>query len=117
MLHFPAHVRAGPALDLESAGAAVGNDAEYALAGQLIDHFSRPVVWSEYRDDSAEQLAALVEATLAGRSIGETASGEMPIIRLLDALKQSVAAAMPTLVQPDAPSPKRRKRSPSRRSA
>ena len=48
--------------------------------------------WEEYRDDSAEQLAALVEARLQGHTPEAAAPEETPVLNLLDALRQSVAA-------------------------
>src|SRR5207244_859875 len=64
---------------------------EGRLAAALIDAASQPVCWDEYRDDSAEQLAALVEARLQGRMPEAAAPEETPVLNLLDALRQSVA--------------------------
>ena len=66
--------------------------AEARLAGALVDAYSRPVRWADYRDDSAERLAALVEARLRGDGAAEPAPEEAPALGLLDALRRSVAA-------------------------
>jgi non-homologous end joining protein Ku len=57
----------------------------------LITLASGPVDWARYRDTSTEELAALVEAKRA-RQPAPTAAEEPTVLRLLDALKQSVAA-------------------------
>ena len=48
--------------------------------------------WTRYRDTSAEELAALIETKRAQQGPPEVAE-EPVVLRLLDALKQSVAAA------------------------
>ena len=64
---------------------------ERALAGQLIALASGPVDWNRYRDTSAEELAALIEAKRAQQA--PQAMAEEPVVlSLLEALKQSVAA-------------------------
>jgi hypothetical protein len=42
--------------------------AETGLAGQLVDAVSGTVAWSDYRDESAAELRALVEAKLQGQA-------------------------------------------------
>ena len=71
---------------------AAATDSERQLAEQLIALASGPVDWERYRDTSAEELAVLVEAKRA-RQPAPTAAEEPTVLRLLDALKQSVAAA------------------------
>ncbi len=117
VLHYPRQVRAGPTLEIDAQAA---SSDELELAGQLIRSYSRPVSWSSYRDDSAEQLAAYVEAELAGRAPTQAAEEEVPVLRLLDALKQSVAAAVgesSVPVNEATPPSRRRKRAISRRIA
>ena len=58
-------------------------------AGQV-----QPIPWSEYRDDRQEQLQRLVEAILQGRKLEAPVEEEVPVLQLLDALKQSVAQAL-----------------------
>jgi non-homologous end joining protein Ku len=53
---------------------------------------SGPVDWTRYRDTSAEELAALIAAKRAEQP-PPAAADEPVVLRLLDALKQSVAAA------------------------
>jgi len=92
VLHYPTQLRSRDSFEEELRASAIGA-AESRLAGLLIDACSQPVRWSEYRDDSAEQLTALVEAKLQGRTPEAPAVEETPILSLLDALQQSVAAA------------------------
>jgi DNA end-binding protein Ku len=92
VLHYPAQVRAAQTWDADLRGGQATAE-ELRLARQLIDAASGPLDWSGYRDTTAEELAALVEAKVANRAL--PAAGDEPIagLQLLDALKQSVAAA------------------------
>jgi DNA end-binding protein Ku len=91
LLHYPAQLRGPAALE---AGLRLGpvGAAEARLAGALVDAYSRPVRWADYRADSADRLAALVEARLRGDGAAEPAPEEAPALGLLDALRRSVAA-------------------------
>jgi non-homologous end joining protein Ku len=89
LLHYPAEVRAAPPL------MDVGSEAtpeEISLANMLIDTAGGPVDWSQYRDEAAADVRALVEAKVAGRPLAEAADEPTAVMSLLDALKQSVAA-------------------------
>ena len=66
---------------------------ELQLAGMLIDSACGTVDWQQYRDDTPDRLAALVEAKVAGREVVAPADEPLEVINLLDALKQSVAHA------------------------
>jgi non-homologous end joining protein Ku len=68
-------------------------DEEVALAGLLIDSATGPIRWSDCHDDTAERLAALVEAKLRGQSLPAAPPEEVPVLPLLDALEQSLGAA------------------------
>jgi non-homologous end joining protein Ku len=92
-LHFPEQLRAAAALPPASP-AAVASPEEQHLAGLLIDAACQPIVWSNYRDDSAEQLRVLIQAKLQGRTLAAPVAEELPILRLVDALKRSVAQAL-----------------------
>jgi DNA end-binding protein Ku len=94
VLHFPAQLRScsGWEADLQTGAA---TPAEQELAGQLIDASSQPVTWAEYQDDTAAHLARLVEARLQGQTTEVAAPEEIPVQSLLEALKQSVAQALP----------------------
>jgi DNA end-binding protein Ku len=92
ILHEPRQLRAASAWDSEL-GSTAATDEELQLACTLIDAASRPVDWSPYRDDTAEQLTALVEAKVAGQPLRPPAEEPDQVLHLLDALKQSVAAA------------------------
>lgn len=91
VLHYPELVRAsappGPPRQESS--------AELQLAGQLIDAASSPIDWSSYRDETAQELRALIEAKLQGRTAAEAEAPPM-ILPLLEALQQSVAGAQKT---------------------
>ena len=91
VLHYPAQVRSAASweADLPPSDA---TDTERALARQLIALASGPVDWGRYRDTSAEELAALIEAKRAQQPPPAVAE-EPVVLRLLDALQQSVAAA------------------------
>jgi non-homologous end joining protein Ku len=67
--------------------------AERELASQLIALASQPLDWARYRDSSADELAALIEAKLAQQAPAAVADEPVAVLHLLDALKQSVAAA------------------------
>lgn len=88
VLHYPAQVRPAAAVDQ----ATRITDAEKDLAGKLIDAHTQPVNWSEYRDDRAEQLAALVQAAIDKRPLTPTPAEVLPMLPLLEALQKSVAA-------------------------
>ncbi len=90
VLHYPSQVRNVESWEKDLPPSAA-TDSERQLAEQLIALASGPVDWGRYRDTSAEELAALVEAKRA--RLPEPSATEEPIVlRLLDALKQSVAA-------------------------
>ena len=93
LLHYPIQVRPSTPLETQLRPEVVSTD-ELKLAGMLIDASSQPIPWSEYRDDTAEKLAALVEATLQGRPPVAPVSEPGQVLQLLDALKQSVAQAV-----------------------
>jgi DNA end-binding protein Ku len=93
VLHYPAQVRSRTSWEAELRGGTV-SAAEQDLARKLIDASTQPVDWSAYRDDRAEQLAALVEATLQGRPLMPLVEAKVPVLSLLEALQQSVAAAL-----------------------
>jgi len=91
VLHYPSQVRNVGSWEADLPASAA-TDSERQLAEQLIALASGPVDWERYRDTSAEELATLVEAKRA-RQPAPTAAEEPTVLRLLDALKQSVAAA------------------------
>jgi DNA end-binding protein Ku len=91
VLHYPSQVRNVESWEADLPPSAA-TDSERQLAEQLIALASGPVDWERYRDTSAEELAALVEAKRA-QTAEPSATEEPTVLRLLDALKQSVAAA------------------------
>src|SRR5256885_2305585 len=117
VLHYPAQLRSRAVLEA-TPRPAPADAAEGRLAATLIDAASEPVCWDEYRDDSAEQLAALVEARLQGRTPQAAAPEETPVLNLLDALRQSVAALQsPPPAQAAGPANGQRRTKAPRRSA
>jgi DNA end-binding protein Ku len=91
VLHYPAQVRSLVSWQAELAPC-LASEAERDLAGQLIALASAPLDWARFRDTSAEELAALIEARRAQQP--PSALRQEPVVlKLLDALKQSVAAA------------------------
>ena len=92
VLHYPAQVRAPGAWEGDLVPCQA-NDTEQALARQLIDLASTPLDWASYRDTSAAELAALIEAKVAQQPLPAQADEPVAVLRLLDALQQSVAAA------------------------
>jgi DNA end-binding protein Ku len=118
VLHFPAQLRSAAGWEAElQAGAATA--AEEELAGQLIDTSSQPVPWAEYQDDTAAHLARLVQARLQDQTAEVAAPEEIPVQSLLDALKQSVAQALPRepALAPASPAGCRGRKKAPRRSA
>ena len=111
VLHYPELVRACPI----PAASQPATPAELQLAGQLVDAASTTVSWSAYRDETAAELRALVEAKLQGQT-AEAAAPAAVILPLLQALQQSVAALTPpTVADPPvsaepAPRPRKRRR-------
>jgi DNA end-binding protein Ku len=104
VLHYPAQVRSPASWEAELAPC-VASEAEQDLAGQLIALASAPLDWTRYRDTSAEELAALIEAKRA-QQLPAVPEEQPVVLKLLDALKQSVAAACAATEET---APKRRK--------
>jgi non-homologous end joining protein Ku len=67
--------------------------AERELATELITLSSAPLDWSRYRDTTAEELTNLLQAKIAKQPPVAPADEPVAVLQLLDALKQSVAAA------------------------
>jgi non-homologous end joining protein Ku len=81
--------------------AAKATPGEQELAVQLIALSSGPLDWARYRDTSAEELAALLQAKIAEQPPAAPAEEPVAMLQLLDALKQSVAAAGNSTRDPD----------------
>jgi DNA end-binding protein Ku len=92
VLHYPAQVRPSIAWEADLVPRA-STPGEQELAAQLIALSSGPLDWARYRDTSAEELAALLQAKIADRPPVAPAEEPVAVLQLLDALKQSVAAA------------------------
>lgn len=118
VFHYPAQLRDSAALQEELHAAPV-TEEESKLAGMLLDACGTPTVpWSTYHDDTAESLRALVDAKLQGKQLPEATPEEVPVLHLLDALKQSVAHALKEAPALESPTKaKSRKKAPGRKSA
>jgi DNA end-binding protein Ku len=92
VLHYPAQVRGRCHLEAELAERP-GSDEELRLAALLIDSASRPPQWDQFRDDTADRIRELVEAKIEGRPPQTATEEPVQVLQLLEALKQSVAAA------------------------
>jgi DNA end-binding protein Ku len=92
VLHYPSRVRTAPAWE-GPADEPAASAEELGLAQQLINAASGPPDWARWRDTTAEDWAALIAAKVAGRALVTAADGPVANLGLLDALKQSVAAA------------------------
>jgi DNA end-binding protein Ku len=107
VLHYPAQVRSAASWEA-AIPACAASAAERALANQLIALSSGAVDWGCYRDTSAEELAALLQAKIAQQP--PTAPAEEPVVlSLLDALKQSVAQVEQAETSPETTTAKARK--------
>src|SRR6516164_3295747 len=91
ILHYPAQVRQAFVWE-SNLTAGVATPAEQELAAQLIALSSGPLDWSRYRDTTAEELAALLQAKIAEQPPPVAEEEPVAVLQLLDALKQSVAA-------------------------
>jgi DNA end-binding protein Ku len=107
VLHYPAQVRSQAGYAADQAAAAA-TEAEQALARQLIALASAPLDWGRYRDGSAEELAALIQAKIAQQP--PTPAEEPAVLNLLEALKQSVAQASQAVPQTSAAAQSRKPR-------
>jgi DNA end-binding protein Ku len=92
VLHYPAKVRQAAAWEPDLSPG-VATPAEQELAARLIALSSGPLDWARYRDTSAEELTALLQAKIADQPPAAPADEPVLVLQLLDALKQSVAAA------------------------
>jgi DNA end-binding protein Ku len=92
VLHYPAEVRNRAAWETDLPPSAA-SEAERELARQLIALASTPLDWTRYRDTSAEELAALIEAKVAKQPPPSPADEPVVVLHLMDALKQSIEQA------------------------
>ena len=92
VLHEPSQLRLAAAWQSQLREEPL-SDQELQLASMLIDAAGGPVDWSSYGDDTAEQLEKLIAAKVAGQAVSVAMEETVQVIQLLEALKQSVAAA------------------------
>jgi DNA end-binding protein Ku len=114
LLHYPVQIRPAARWRAELDDLKVG-DEEVHLARTLLDAASGPLDWSRYTDSTAAELSKLIDAKLAGQAVVAPTAEPVAVLQLLDALKQSVAAAVPGV--PTEQAKPRKPRSPRRASA
>ena len=99
VLHYPAQVRSRATWETDLPPSAA-SEAERELARQLIALASTPLDWTRYRDTSAEELAALIEAKVAKQPPPSPADEPVLVLHLMDALKQSIEQARNGTAEP-----------------
>jgi DNA end-binding protein Ku len=109
VLPYPAEVRNRAVWETDLPASTV-SEAERELACQLIALASTPLDWTRYRDTSAEELAALIEAKVANQPSQTPAEEPVLVLHLMDALKQSIEQARNGSAEPAAKSRKPRGR-------
>ncbi len=93
LLYYPEDVRSSAEI-VEAVGEVEVKDAELAMARQLVESLAGSFDPSGYRNEYRHELRAMLEAKLAGEEIVRPEPiAEAPVIDLMEALKQSVAAA------------------------
>lgn len=90
-------------------------ETERAMATQLVESLAGPFDASEYRNEHRHELRAMLEAKQKGQEIVTPEPvPEAPVIDLMDALKQSIAAAKSSKAPASRTrAPRRRKRAAS----
>jgi DNA end-binding protein Ku len=93
LLYYPEDLRSSAEI-LEAVAEVEVKDAELAMARQLVESLAGSFDPSEYRNEYRQELRAMLEAKLAGQEVVRPEPvAEAPVIDLMEALKQSVAAA------------------------
>jgi DNA end-binding protein Ku len=92
-LYYPEDVRSRAEI-VEAVDEAEIGDAELAMARQLVESLVGPFDPADYRNAYRDDLRAMLEAKRAGHEIVTPATPvEAPVIDLMEALRESVAAA------------------------
>ena len=92
-LFFAEDIRARNEID-EAVAETDLNEAELAMAVQLVESLSGEYDPEEFRNEYRDELRAMLEAKLAGQEISRPEPvAPVPVIDLMDALKKSVAEA------------------------
>jgi non-homologous end joining protein Ku len=95
VLYYPARVRPAAVSGAKLAVCATSR-VECELTRQfLLGLASGPLDWTRYRDTSAEDLAAWMESKIAKQTLPAPGDRPAAVLRLHDALEQSVASARP----------------------
>jgi DNA end-binding protein Ku len=109
LLYYAEDIR--PAKEIvEAVGDTDVKDAELAMARQLVESLAGTFDPEDYANEYRGELRAMLEAKLAGQEIvqPEPLPEAAPVIDLVEALKQSIAAAKPE-PKPAEKKPRRRK--------
>jgi DNA end-binding protein Ku len=119
-LRYAHQVKSAAAFADERAEASI-SEAEYALAGTLIDETTlEEFDLSLYQDQYTERLTRLIESKVSGAEIVEAPLSEAPsVINLMEALKASVSKAQEakSAGSPLAQKSDRTKKTPAKKSA
>ncbi len=92
-LYFADDVRSRAEID-EAVGETGVNDAELAMAVQLVENLGGDFDPAEFRNEYREELRAMLEAKLAGEEVARPEPiAPTPVVDLMEALKTSVAQA------------------------
>ena len=92
-LYFAEDVRSRAEID-EAVGETELNEAELAMAVQLVDSLSGEYDAEEFRNEYRAELRAMLEAKLAGEEIARPEPvAPAPVVDIMEALKKSVAQA------------------------
>ena len=110
VLHEPSLVRSSAGLEAELQQVAACPE-ERQLAEMLIQSASGPLDWQPFRDDTPDKLAALVAAKVAGQQVVSSVEEPLPVLPLLEALKQSVARTQSASATAEPAGPAKRRRS------
>ena len=93
-LYYAEDIRSAAEIS-EAVGETEVNDQELAMARQLVESLAGSFDASAYRNTYRDELRAMLDAKVSGEEIvwPEPTAPEAPVIDLMQALKQSVAAA------------------------
>jgi DNA end-binding protein Ku len=95
LLYYAEDIRSSAEIE-EAVGETEVKDSELTMAQQLVESLAGDFDVTEYRNEYRDELRAMLEAKLAGEEIVRPEPvAEAAVIDLMEALKQSIAAAQP----------------------
>lgn len=115
LLYFAEDVRSAAEI-AEAVEATDVKDGELAVARQLVESLVGPFVAEDYANEHREAIRAMLEAKLGGEQVvvAPGPTPDAPVVDLMDALRQSLAAVTRQDAVPAKASAKRSSRSRSR---